>query len=130
MEGHQDKFNGICRLCRKAIKLARRYIKKKVKDSYKTEILRLLNYDIKNDVAAIHPKYIYHNCRRKLDMVKKNSQKEVVETEITPLELHSKNCRLCMKHTRLSEHHFLEKYKKITETPHLDLLTENSKVLK
>ena len=59
-------------------------------------------------------------------MIKKNSQKEVVETVITPFELHSNNCRLCMKHTRISEHHFLVKYKNITEqeTPHLDLLTK------
>ena len=42
-------------------------------------------------------------------------------------ELHSNNCRLCMKHTRLSEHHFLVNYKNnITEleTPNLDLPTE------
>ena len=59
-------------------------------------------------------------------MVKMNSQKEVVETKIAPFELHSNNCRLCMKHTRISEHHFLVKYKNITEreTAHLDLLTE------
>ena len=62
-----------------------------MKDSYKTEIFRLFNYDIENDVAAIHPKYICDNCRRKLDMVKKNSQKEVVEIEIAPFELHSNN---------------------------------------
>ena len=128
MEEHQNKLNGICRLCRKAIKLGQRYVNKKVKDSYKTEILRLFNYDIENDVAAIHPKYICDNCRRKLDMVKKNSQlREVVETEIAPFEVHSNNCRLCMKHTRLNEHHFLVKYKSnITEqeTPHLDLPTE------
>ena len=120
MEELQDKLNGICRLCRKTIKLGQRYVNKKVKDSYKKEILRLFNYDIENDAAAIHPKHICDNCRRKLDMVKKNSQKEVVETEIAP------NCRLCMRHTRLSKHHFLVKYKNITEqeTPHLDLLTE------
>ena len=55
MEKHQDKLNDIFRLCRKTIKLGQRYINNKVKDSYKTEILRLFNYDIKNDVAAIHP---------------------------------------------------------------------------
>ena len=112
MEEHQNKLNGICRLCRKVLKLGQRYVNKKVKDSYKIEILRPFSYDIENDVAAIHPKYIWDNCRRKLDMVKKNSQlREVVETEITPFELHCNNCRLCMKHTRLSEHHFLVKYK-------------------
>ena len=60
-------------------------------------------------------------------MVKKNSQRELVETEIVPLELHSNNCRLCMKHTRPSENHFLVKYKNNIaekETPHLDLPTE------
>ena len=59
-------------------------------------------------------------------MVKKNIQQEVVETEIALFELHSINRRLYVKHTRLSEHHFLVKYKNITEeeTPHLDLLTE------
>ena len=55
MEKHQDKLNDIFRLCRKTIKLGQRYINNKVKDSYKTEILRLFNYDIKNDAAAIHP---------------------------------------------------------------------------
>ena len=89
VEEHQDKLNGICRLCKKAIKLGQRYVNKKVKDSYKTEIFRLPNCDIENGVAAIHPKYICDNCRRKLDMVKKNSQKEVVEIEIAPFELHS-----------------------------------------
>ena len=92
-----------------------------------TEVLRLFNYDIENDVAAICPKYIYDNCRRKLDIAKKNSQREVVETEIAPFEQHSNNCKLCMKHTRLSKHHFLVKYKNnITEqeTPYLDLTTE------
>ena len=65
-------------------------------------------------------------------MVKMNSQKEVVETKIAPFELHSNNCRPCMKHTRISEHHFLVKYKNITErkTAHLDLLTENSQSMK
>ena len=50
----------------------------------------------------------------------------MVETEIALFELHSINRRLYVKHTRLSEHHFLVKYKNITEeeTPHLDLLTE------
>ena len=60
-------------------------------------------------------------------MVKKNSPREVVETEIAPFELHSNNCRLFMKHTKLSEHNFLVKYKNnITEqeTPHLDLPRE------
>ena len=33
------------------------------------------------------------------------------KSEIAPFELHSNNCRLCMKHTRLSEHQFLVKYK-------------------
>ena len=110
----------------KWVKLGQRYANKKVKDSYKTEILRLFNYDIENDVAAIHPKYICNNCRRKHDLVKKNSQKEVVEAETAPFKLHSNDCRVCMKHTRLSEHHFLVKYKNITEqeTPHLDLSTE------
>ena len=82
MEEHQDKLNGICQLCRKAIKLGQRYVNKEMKDSYETEIVRLFNYDIENDVKAIHPKYICNNCRRELDMVKKNSQKEVVETEM------------------------------------------------
>ena len=59
-------------------------------------------------------------------MVKMNSQKQVVETEIVPFELHSNNCRLCMNHTRFSEHYFFAKYKNITEqeTPHLGLLRE------
>ena len=60
-------------------------------------------------------------------MVKKNSHREVVETEIAPFELHSNNCRLCMKHNRLSEHHFRVKYKSnITEQEiaHLDVPTE------
>ena len=90
MEEHQDKLNGICRLCRKDIELGQGYVNKKVKDSYKTEILRLFNYDIDSDVAAMHPKYICNNCKKKLDMVKKkldmvkkNSQKEVVETNCT-----------------------------------------------
>ena len=49
-------------------------------------------------------------------MVKKNSQREVVETEIVSFEPHSNNCRLCMKHTIFSELNFLEKYKNnITE---------------
>ena len=39
MDEHQDKLNGICRLCREAIKSGQRYVNKKVKDSYKTEIL-------------------------------------------------------------------------------------------
>ena len=94
-----------------------------MKESYKTEIARLFNYDIENDVAAIRPKYICDNCRRKLDMIKKNSQKEVVSKEIATLELHSHNCRVCLKHNnRFSEHHFLVKYKNnITEQekPHL-----------
>ena len=61
-------------------------------------------------------------------MVKKNSQREVVETEIVSFEPHSNNCRLCMKHTILSELNFLEKYKNnITEqkTPYWDLPTED-----
>ena len=100
---------------------------KKVKDSCKTEILGRFSYDIENEVAAIHPKYICDNFRTKLDMVKENSQREVVETEIAPFELHNNNCRLCMKYTRLSEHHFLVKFKNKMadqETPHLDLPTE------
>ena len=59
-------------------------------------------------------------------MVKKNSQREAVETEIGPFELNSNNCMLCMKHTRLSEHHVLVKYEiNITEqeTLYLDLPT-------
>ena len=81
-----------------------------------TEVLRLFNYDIENDVAAVYPKYICDYWRRKLDIAKKNSQREVVETEITPFEQHSNNCKLGMKHTRLSKHHFLVKYKNnITE---------------
>ena len=126
MAEHQDKLNGICRLCRKAIKLGQRHVNKKVKDSYKTEILRFFNYDIESDLATIHPNHVCDNCEKKLDIVKKNSQKEVVETEIAPFELHSNNCRLCMKHTRLNEHHFLLKYENITEqeTPRLDLSTE------
>ena len=51
-----------------------RSVNKKVKDSYKAEILRLFIYDIENDVAAIHPKSICANYRKKLDMVKKKSQ--------------------------------------------------------
>ena len=39
MEEHQSKLNGICRLCRKPIKLGQRYVNKKVKNSYKTDIL-------------------------------------------------------------------------------------------
>ena len=127
MQEYQNKLNGICRPCRKAIKVGHRYVNKKVKDSYKTEILGLFSYDIENDVATIHPEYICKNFGRKLDMVKKNSQRELVETEIVPLELHSNNCRLCMKHTRPSENHFLVKYKNNIaekETPHLDLPTE------
>ena len=126
MEEHQNKLNGICRLCKKAIKLGQRYVNKTVEDSCKTEILRLFNYDIENDAAAIHPKYICDNCNRKLDIVKKNSQRQVVDTEIAPFQLHSNNCKL-MKHTRLSEHHFLVKHRNnITEqeTPYLDLPTE------
>ena len=74
MEEHENKLNGVCRLCRKANKVGHRYVNKKVRDSYKTEILRLFNYVIENDAATIHPKYICDNYRRKLDMVKKNSQ--------------------------------------------------------
>ena len=97
-----------------------------MKGSYKTEILRFFNYDTENYFVVIHPKYRCDNCRRKLNMVTRNSQKEVVKTEIATFELHSNNCRLCMKHTRLSEHHFLVKYKNITEQEilHLDLSTE------
>ena len=58
MEENKNKLNGICRLCRKAIKLGQTYVNKKVKDSYMTEVLRLFNYDIENDVAAVYPKYI------------------------------------------------------------------------
>ena len=65
---------------------------------------RIFNCDIENDVAAIYSKYICDNCSRKLDMVKENSYKEVVATELAPFEVHSKNFRLCMKCTRLSEH--------------------------
>ena len=39
MEEHQVKLNGICRLCRKPIKLGQTYVDKKVKNSYKTDIL-------------------------------------------------------------------------------------------
>ena len=68
MEEHQDKLNGICQLCRKDIELGQRqYVNKKVKDSYKTEILRLFNYDTESDVAAMHPKYICDNCRKNYD---------------------------------------------------------------
>ena len=42
MEEHQDKLNGICQLCRKAIKLGQRYVNKKVKDSYKTKIFSIM----------------------------------------------------------------------------------------
>ena len=69
MDKYQEKLNGICRTCRKPIKLGHRYVNKKVKDT--RQILRLFSYDIENDVATIHPKYICKNCRRKLDMVKR-----------------------------------------------------------
>ena len=77
MEEHKDKLNGICRLCRKAIKLDQRYVNKKVKDSYKAEILGLFIYDIENEVAGIHPKSICDNYRKKLDMAKKKIQGRV-----------------------------------------------------
>ena len=131
MDKYQEKLNGICRPCRKPIKLGHRYVNKKVKDT--RQILRLFSNDIENDVATIHPKYICKNCRRKLDMVKRNSQRELVETKIAPFELHSNNFRLCMKHTRPNKHHFLVKYKNnITEkeTPHLGLISEEFTIYK
>ena len=93
-----------------------------MKQSSKTEIARLFNFDIENDVTAIHPKYICDNCRRKIDIIKNNSQKKVVATEILTFEFHSDNCRHCLKHNRLNEHQFLmkDKYDIIDqETPHL-----------
>ena len=127
MEEHQHKLNGICRLCKKAIKLGQRYVNKKVEDQKTAARQRSFKtYDIENDAAAIHLKCICDNCIRKLDIVKKNSQREVVETEIAHFQLHSNNCSL-MKHTRLSEHHFLVKHKNnVTEqeTPYLDLQAE------
>lgn len=57
-----------------------------MKQSSKTEIASLFNFVIENDVTAIHPKYICDNCRRKLDMVKKNSQKKMVATEIVAFQ--------------------------------------------
>ena len=92
------------------------------------EILRLFNDDIADihDVADIHPKCIC-SCRSKLDMIKKNSQREVTETEMAPFELHTNNGRFFMKHTMLSEQNFLVKYKNnVTEQekPHSDLPRE------
>ena len=108
MEEHQDKLNGICRLCRKAIKLGQKYVNKTVRDSYKTEILRFFIMILKMMWFAILN--TCDNCRRKLDIVKKNSQKEVVTTKIAPFEQHCDKCKFCMKNTWFSELYFFVKY--------------------
>ena len=103
---HLSRLKFLCRLCRMKIITDENYKNmKRAKDFY-GEIKEIFSYDLKNDIASVHPEFICNTCRRKLQ----NYQKElckVVQTDIATFASHTpEDCTLCSRKRGLVKHKY------------------------
>ena len=83
---------------------------KRAKDFY-GEIKEIFSYDLNNDIALVHPEFIWNTCLWKLQNYQKEMCK-VVQTDIATFSsLTTEGCTLCSRKKGLLKHkHSLKKF--------------------
>ena len=69
----------------------------------KGEIKEIFSYDINNDIALVHQKFICNTCRQKLQNYQKEMCK-VVQADIATFASHTRT--LCSRKRRLMKHKY------------------------